>query len=139
MNISLIVDCRREELKQIRDRLSADLEAAKVDGLQRDQIILAVDEACANAIIHGNSEDESRQIRVEAWLDGDVLSVRVFDVGSFKINPDYLRRDIDYYVSNELKGGLGLRLIHMIMDEVQFGTLDDMYVCTMRKKVEFSE
>jgi serine/threonine-protein kinase RsbW len=139
LNISLIVDCRREELKQIRDRLSADLEAAKVDGLQRDQIILAVDEACANAIIHGNSEDESRQIRVEAWLDGDVLSVRVFDVGSFKINPDYLRRDIDYYVSNELKGGLGLRLIHMIMDEVQFGTLDDMYVCTMRKKVEFSE
>ncbi len=132
------VACRREELKSIRDRFGGELAANGITGLLRDQIVLAVDEACANAIIHGNDCDENRMIRLEADLREGVLSVRIFDVGKFEFDPKLLDRDIDYFIRHKMKGGLGLRLIHAIMDEVRFDVVDGVCVCTMNKAVPVS-
>ncbi|MBI1192530.1 MAG: ATP-binding protein [Bacteroidetes bacterium] len=132
------VICRREELKSIRDRLGAELETHGITGLLRDQVVLAVDEACANAIIHGNDCDENRTIRIEAELREGILTVRIYDVGQFEFDPKLLERDIDYFIRNKMKGGLGLKLIHAIMDEVRFDLVDGVCVCTMIKAVPVS-
>lgn len=129
------VICRREELKSVRDRFGQELESHGIRGLLRDQIVLAVDEACANAIIHGNDCDESRTIRLEADLLDQVLHIRIFDIGQFAFDQSVLQRDVEYYVRNKLKGGLGLRLIHAIMDEVRFEVLDGVGICHMTKAV----
>lgn len=133
---SYTVACSRDELKAVRDRLGDQLEIHGVRGLLRDQIVLAVDEACANAIIHGHDCDSTRRIRLEADLESGWLTVRIRDVGEFEMDPDLLHRDIGYYLRNRLQGGLGLRLIHAIMDEVRFEQEDGAMVCILRKEVE---
>ncbi|MFT7588669.1 MAG: serine/threonine-protein kinase RsbW [Limisphaerales bacterium] len=139
MTFSYSVACRKEELKTLRDLFSDELTTNGISGLLRDQIVLAVDEACANAIIHGNDCDESRKIKLKATLavdDNDrILTVQVFDVGEFEMNPKLLERDIQYFITNRLKGGLGLRLIHTIMDEVGFHNEDRVHICTMKKRI----
>jgi serine/threonine-protein kinase RsbW len=132
------VSCQREELKTVRDRFGSELEAHGISGLLRDQIVLAVDEACANAIIHGNDCDASRTIKLEADLREGILTVRVYDVGRFDLDPAVLERNLDYYVRNKMKGGLGLKLIHLIMDEVRFDYSDGVFICTMIKAVPAS-
>lgn len=135
MIASYSVACRREELRTIREQLGEALAFHGVTGLERDQIILAVDEACANAIIHGNDADENRKIRVEAELRDAELTVRVRDVGEFEFRPSMIDKDISWYVKNRMRGGLGLKLIHAIMDEVRFEKDEDAFVCVMIKKI----
>ena len=132
------VVCRREELKSIRDRFGSELETHGIRGLLRDQVVLSVDEACANAIIHGNDCDETRMIRIEAELRESILTIRIYDVGQFEFDPRLLDRDIDFFIRNKMKGGLGLKLIHAIMDEVRFDLVDGVCVCTMIKAVPSS-
>lgn len=136
MIASYSVACRREELRTIREQFGEALTSHGVAGLERDQIILAVDEACANAIIHGNDADENQRISVEAELQDLELTVRVKDVGEFEFSPSMIDKDISWYLKNRMRGGLGLKLIHVIMDEVRFEKENDAFVCVMVKKID---
>lgn len=143
MTLTLTAPCQKEELKNLRDKFSAALTESGVTGLLRDQIILAVDEACANAIIHGNDCDVNQTIRLEANIvvseKDRTLTVKVFDVGEFEIKDSMLNRDIQYLVKNRIQGGLGLRLIHTIMDEVSFHDSEGVYICTMTKVIPLAD
>jgi len=57
--------CSREKLSEIRSFLHVVLGDIKISQNTRDEIILAVDEACANAIIHGNGCNEKKTLQLE--------------------------------------------------------------------------
>lgn len=62
MNNSIRVNCTKKNLKLIRDFVTEYLRALALSDILMNQIVLAVDEICANLIIHANHEDPKKYI-----------------------------------------------------------------------------
>ena len=102
-----------------------------VDGLARDcgfdedqryRITLATREAAANAVLHGNANDPSKELTVSLDATAEALSIRIADQGSGfdpAAVPDPLMPE------NVHKGsGRGIFLIRAFMDDVYFRKLE---------------
>jgi serine/threonine-protein kinase RsbW len=79
---------------------------------------IALREALANAIIHGNHEDRRKHVRVNCRCEPDEVSIAVKDEGrGFDINnvPDPTTREHIGSVH-----GRGIHVIRALMDEVRF-------------------
>ena len=101
-----------------------------------EEIVLAVQEGCANVIRHcyGGCNDK----RIDMWLvfTDDELTIEIVDYGTF-VDPSKIK-------SRELEdvrpGGLGVHLMQKVMDEVKYekneagGT-----TLTLRKRVPGSD
>lgn len=101
------------------DRLFDRLRQLQIPEEKQMDILLAVQEALANAIVHGCKNDPSKQVRcrLEQYADGRILIV-VSDPGSGYAPgqlPDPQRADRIYH-----DHGRGVYLICQLMDEVSF-------------------
>ncbi len=82
-------------------------------------LMIAVTEAVANAIIHGNANDSTKKVRVEFTSDKNGLAFKVVDEGygfDYKNLPSPLNGE-----NGEAKNiGRGIFLINSLADEVNF-------------------
>jgi len=85
-----------------------------------DHLKLAVDEACANIIVHGYAGKRGQPIVATLYLYPDRLEVRLRDFGK-KVPPDSIR-PLEPDASRP--GVLGVHLIHSCMDEVVYESAD---------------
>jgi serine/threonine-protein kinase RsbW len=96
---------------------------AKLMGFSEDRVEdlkTAVEEACINAIEHGNKENSSTKVLVELTADEGKLQVNIHDQGK-GVPKDIEKPDIDAKVAGKQKSrGWGLFLIQSLMDEVEF-------------------
>jgi serine/threonine-protein kinase RsbW len=89
-------------------------------------IFVALDEAIANAIKHGNKSDPNKRIHVVADISAEQAIFTITDEGDgFDLNslpnptdPDYIMRPC----------GRGVMLIYHIMDEVRYNTRGNQIV-----------
>lgn len=84
---------------------------------------VALTEALSNAILRGNSEDESKHVRIRACVDAHRLVLEVSDEGSgFEIE-DFM---IDPTTPDQIEreDGRGLFLMRQLMDRVERFTRD---------------
>ena len=81
-------DALAGELAGMRHRITAWMEQAAVPENMMTDIVLAVNEACANSIEHAYRGHEQGTVRVEAQCDGAQVQIRVTDFGSWKAAPD---------------------------------------------------
>jgi signal transduction histidine kinase/CheY-like chemotaxis protein len=98
------------ELQPARDRMRewlADLGASR--GTTHD-VLLGTGEALCNAIEHGSDLDSRRTVSVEAFADGDEISVTVTDSGR------WLK---DSAASRAHQRGRGLKLIHGLSEHAR--------------------
>ena len=76
-----------DELSDIRHQLAAWMRAATVSDERIADIVLAVNEACANSIEHGYRGRKPGKVRVEGENDGARVHLKVIDGGSWKPAP----------------------------------------------------
>jgi anti-sigma regulatory factor (Ser/Thr protein kinase) len=76
-----------DQLSDIRHQLAAWMQAAAVPDEQVADIVLAVNEACANSIEHGYRGRKPGRVRIEGENDGARVYLRVTDSGSWKPAP----------------------------------------------------
>jgi len=135
MKLDLNIACQRENLRQIRAFVRKALDPYAVSDTLIYNIILAVDEACANAIIHGNNCDERKSIHVELLVEELMLYVKIYDIGAYSEERlgAYDQKSLEERINDKDKGGLGLKLIHLIMDEVAFYQKGEAYICHLTK------
>jgi anti-sigma regulatory factor (Ser/Thr protein kinase) len=81
---------------------------------------LAVDEACANIIVHGYGAARGKPIIATLALHPDRLEVCLRDFGR-KLAPESIRPKAP---DPSRPGGLGVHLIHACMDEVTYESAD---------------
>ena len=108
------------------DRVEATAERfASEAGLSEDArfpVTMAVREAAANAVFHGNGGDESKQILVSFENTGTALVFRVADQGG-GLDPEAVPDPLA--PENLLRAsGRGIFLIRSFMDEVHFRALE---------------
>ena len=133
--VSLEVTSHPRNLCLVRAMVRSFAELAGFGGRQLDRIALAVDEACANVIRHayGGRDDGDMTVTcaLEQGGDGAHLVVRLLDHGlapGAELAPRVPGAELS-------PGGLGLRLMHDIMDAVTFGRAHDggnLLVLTLR-------
>ncbi len=76
-----------DQLTDIRHQLAAWMRAATIPDDRVADIVLAVNEACANCIEHGYRGRKPGKVRVEGENDGARVHLKVIDSGSWKPAP----------------------------------------------------
>lgn len=126
--------CSKTRLKDIRIFVGEQIEKISLNEKLKRQIILAVDEAAANAIIHGNNCDEKKSISIEIQVNDKKLSVAISDIGKLNLPIiEHTGKGVHDLVKEKKKGGMGLKLMHSIMDKVQYFHRGKGNVCLMTK------
>ena len=115
----LDVGSRFENIELVQVVLRDALERLGVDEDTRHWVDLAVREALANAIKHGNSQDPGKQVHIDLFLDGDDLVVEIADEGE-GFDPSSLQDPLA--PENLLRpSGRGIFYMKSFMDQIQYG------------------
>ncbi len=116
----LHVPSSSENLAMIRDFVAKIGEMAGLNETETMKLVLAVDEACANVVEHAYGMDPSKEVTVRALLDPDKIQIEIVDTGN-SFDPGGIRQlNLEELVAQRKNGGLGLRLIKSIMDDVHY-------------------
>lgn len=119
MKAEYSVLCSKTSLPDIRQFVTEKLSEMEVEEGIMHQLVLAVDEACTNSIVHHHQCDGTSRIRLCLHLKNDLLSIELSDIGTpFPID-QYQPKDLQDIIRQRKKGGLGILLITKIMDKVE--------------------
>lgn len=112
-----VINTREEQFETIVFKIMAAAEALAYDETDQFAIRLALEEALANAALHGNGNDPKKSITVEWHADADRISIDVQDEGEGfdpSVVPDPTADE-----NLEIPAGRGLTIIHAYMSEVE--------------------
>lgn len=116
--LHITIGSRFENIELVQGVLSDALVAYDLDEETRHWIDLAVREAVANAIKHGNRLAPDKQVEIDLALDGEQLVVRVRDQGE-GFDPQGLADPLAN--ENRLRpDGRGILYMRQFMDEIEY-------------------
>ena len=117
---TLHVPSSTKNLAMIRDFVNRVAEQAGLEESDRSKIELAVDEACSNVIEHAYGHDVSKEVTVRAAFDGEAVRISVIDSGAGFVPEEVPQEELQELIRQRRTGGLGMRLIRTLMDEVRY-------------------
>jgi serine/threonine-protein kinase RsbW len=104
-------------------------------GEQISDIRLAVDEAITNIIKHAYNGEENHTIEIELSFKDNRVCIELFDTGTTFSLKTFKQPNIEEKIKQKKRGGMGVYLIHSLMDDVSYGREDDankMVMCKYR-------
>ncbi len=138
---TISVGCSRKNLKHIRHFVDGHLLDFKVDDINRNLIVLAIDEICANKIIHAHKENEgdsiSLTINIQQAPTGLIFDI--IDTGEAFDPLKYKRTNLKTLIKEKRKGSLGMVIVSKVMDEVTFRTENSQNICRLVKFINQPE
>jgi len=122
-----------KNLSEARDFVA---EYARKNGFNAQKISdirLAVDEAITNIIKHAYNGEEDHTIEIELTFKDDRLCVELFDTGATFSIKTFKQPNIEEKIKQKKRGGMGVYLIHSLMDNVSYGREDEANKMVMCK------
>lgn len=139
MKTSIKISCQRENLSKVRDFVRNWLGAQQVADKLNNQIVLAVDETCANCMIHHHQCDGRSMLEIRLSRKKDEIIIEVKDSGvAFPLH-NYTSLPVPELISRRHKGGMGLYLVRRIMDQIAVEQHDGYYIYRLAKKISHTE
>ena len=117
---TLQVPSSTENLALIREFVTSIGRQATLSEEEINKLELAVDEACANVIEHAYGHDITKDVSVRATFDDEKLKISVIDEGRGFDPGKVNQKSVDELIHERRSGGLGIRLIKTLMDEVSY-------------------
>lgn len=118
LQIKIAISSRFENIDLVDVVMEAAMRHFGFDEETVERLGLAIREAVANGVRHGNKQQPSKQVELTCDLKQDVMALRITDEGSgFDVDaiPDPLAADNLFNPS-----GRGILLMRAFMDEVDF-------------------
>ena len=102
------------------------------------QVNLSLDELLTNTINYGYEDGARHEIRIDLSIEGTRLLVRIEDdARQFDLtDTDPNRADTDSGLDQRMPGGLGIFLVHQMMDTVSYRRENNRNVVLLGKKFE---
>ncbi len=123
--IHLNIESKTEKLSLVRDFVSGAARDFGFDEESISKIALAVDEACTNIIKHSYNYATDRKIDIKVMPNQKVFKIVITHQGRM-FDPNSVRTpDMPEYLSHYRKGGLGMHLMRLLMDKVEYKILPD--------------
>jgi serine/threonine-protein kinase RsbW len=123
-------------LDEIRRRVAETARAGGFSDKAVYAIQLAADEAASNIIEHAYAGKPDGSFEMTCEVHNDTLVVTFYDQGvSFDITK-VIKPDVKADLSERKIGGLGIYLMHKLMDKVQYRSTGSENVLTLTKRKE---
>jgi len=133
------IPCTTENLKEVRKFINDNLSKYSIHENELNMITLAVDEICANRIIHSNKSNRDNQLEVEILNNNEGLVFKIKDKGEYYDNTSQVDPEILNLIKDKRKGGIGLMLARKIMDSIEVKKEDPYTTYTLIKKLKLAQ
>lgn len=133
MNHQIRIYCQTSALAELRVFLQKTLEELHLSEKDQHQVTLAVEEVCANLIIHSHNCNAKDHIELEVKEAPGKLIFEIKDKGEAFNLIDYEIPDLKKVIGEKRKGGLGIILVKKIMDEIEFESHKGINTCRLIK------
>ena len=137
MDDRIRIPCSKIHLKEIRTFVTETLKKINVPELDISMLVLAVDEICANRIIHSNQNNENNFLELNIKKENkNLISFEIKDEGALFDHSNYPEANLEQLVKDRRKGGLGLMLVRKIMDTFEVKRENNMTICRLSKSLK---
>ena len=132
----LVIPADKKFLPKVRDFA---VKYGKKQGFNRkemNELKVSIDEICANIVLYAYKGMERGSIQIEIQRKDDLVIVNIIDTG---VEFDYStvqEPDLDIYVREGRKGGLGIHLVKKLNDEVRYKREGNRNIFTFLKSIE---
>jgi serine/threonine-protein kinase RsbW len=133
MKYRLNISCQTSALSELRAFLQKAMTTATLDEIEKHQVTLAVEEVCANLIIHSHRCNPKDVIQLQIQDLNEKLIFEISDQGEAFNLLDYEVPDLRKVMIEKRKGGLGIILVKKIMDEIEFESKNGTNTCRLIK------
>jgi serine/threonine-protein kinase RsbW len=137
MVYSIKIACLKVNLKLVRDFLTQVLDEYVSSEEEINLLLVAVDEVCANLIIHSHHCNPNEFIEIKCYPNNEneiIFEIWDSDKPQFDFS-GYALPDIQQLISEKKSGGIGLILVRRIVDQINFERVGEKNVCKMSKKI----
>ena len=122
-----------QDLAGVAAKIDAFCEARDISPDIAYAVNLSIDEILTNTISYGYDDDEPHRIEIGLRLEAGSLVVAIRDDGAPFDLSAAPEADIESSLDERAVGGLGLFLVHEMMDEVEYERVEDRNVVTLTK------
>ncbi|MBI4810573.1 MAG: ATP-binding protein [Ignavibacteriales bacterium] len=122
---NLKIESRTEKLSFVREFISDAARKFGFDDESVSKIALAVDEACTNIIKHAYELRPNNLINIEVITNKRLFEVVITHQGKLFDPKLFKSPDMKEYILHPRRGGLGIHLMRLLMDNVEYKTLPD--------------
>ncbi|AFL83333.1 anti-sigma regulatory factor (Ser/Thr protein kinase) [Belliella baltica DSM 15883] len=136
MRHELKLYCDTTRLADLRIFLSEILQSTSLSEIEQHQVTLAVDEVCANLIIHSHGCNVEEFIQIGVEKDAGILKIEIRDSGEGFNITEYREPEITHVKKAKRKGGLGIILVKKIMDKIEFESSGKQNTCRLFKNLK---
>lgn len=129
------ISASTRNLSEVRNFITDHAESYGFVEGQIADIRLAVDEAVTNIIKHAYQNDTSKEINITLKFNDNQLCILLTDTGKTFEFETYELPDIKKQIEQKKRGGMGVYLIHSLMDKVSYtrkGQKNRMTMCKNR-------
>lgn len=133
--LEIAIDNRLEEIAGVAAKVDAFCEGHDLSPDAAYAVNLSIDEILTNAISYGYDDDEPHRIEITVRVEADSLVVVVKDdSAAFDLSDAGAQADVETGLEDREIGGLGIFLVHQMMDEVGYERVDGRNVVTLTKR-----
>ena len=133
--LEISLDNDLHELAGVASEIDRFCEAREIEPQVAYAVNLSIDEILTNTISYGYDDDETHRIELVVRVDGGALVVVIEDdSAAFDVTAE-TQPELDASLSERVPGGLGLFLVHQMMDGVEYLRRDGRNVVTLTKRV----
>ena len=137
MKHNISVPCEKSNLQRIRAFIIDVLREQQLSDVEVHSMVLAVDEVCANLMIHSNNCSPDHSIEVEILIkEKEKIIFDIIDKGSGFDIRKYPEPDINEIIKMKRKGGVGLMLVKRIMDDIDFINKKEYNIVRLTKNLQ---
>ena len=134
IEISLVNDV--SEIAGVADRIDEFFQANGIGPKTAYALNLSIDEVLTNTIEYGYDDDEPHRIEIALRKEADkVVAVIEDDSREFDLSGPPPEVDFDASLEDRAIGGLGLFLVHELMDRVGYRRTDGRNFITLTKSL----
>ena len=134
----LELTCTLDNLGLIRSFVSERLMPLCFTEKERNLLVVAVDEFCANLVIHAQPPGATRHVQVDVDAGPQEMVVQIRHQGN-PFDPNaYVEKSVQDIRLQRRKGGLGLNLMRRIMDRIEYQSDGGGNVCRLYKTLPTS-
>lgn len=135
MSSQLRLYCDTAQLSDLRQFLEAILKETPLSEIEQHQVILAVEEVCANLIIHSHDCNSKEYIDLNVISSQNLIVFEILDFGKGFNILEYQEPEISQVIKSKRKGGLGIILVKRIMDKIEFESSENKNICRLYKNL----
>lgn len=139
MKYNYRLPCCKDKLQELRNFVFKTLQNLGLPELEISQMVLAVDEICANLIIHSNQCNKDKKVELVINVKSPLgITFEFIDHGEGFNILDYKEPCLHQIIKEKKKGGMGLLLVNRIMDKVEFDCdeVKKRNICRLHKKIK---